>query len=517
MRQDSAPGISVLFEHPEEGEGAEQAGQQPTYFGDLHLDQVVAAALVGREEYALAPFFYSPLSDAGAVRYRQEVLKDLEKPEVAACVLEFAERMRWARRYLSGMEKLEYAHYREGWFLDAAENYCVAVSGLLEGLGSPPVASRGLRLILSHMDALATSDGFVALASQVRQLRAELPRVDYCLFIRGRRVTVSSYEDEPDYSGEIGRTFAKFMEGGAKDYRAKFRDQRSADHVHAQVLQRVARLYPDLFARLKACYLDHQGFIDPAVARFDREVQFYLAYLELVEKLREAGLPFCYPEVSTAEKTTHVEQAFDIALAALRVKRGLPVVKNDIDLEGPERLLVVTGPNQGGKTTFARMFGQLHFLAGLGLLVPGAKAQLFLPDRVFSHFERSEHLDSLRGKLMDELVRTRDILDRATSQSVVVMNESFSSTSLEDARFIGTEVLGRLSGLGALGVYVTFVDELASLNETTVSMVAEADPADPDVRTYKVTRRPADGRAYAMALARKYRLTSTALRERVLR
>jgi len=457
------------------------------------------------------------LKKASTVVYRQEVCQDLEVPEVAACVSSFCARMQRVRSYLRGMGQVEGRHYKQGWLLGAAEHYCTAVNGLSEGLRTSLVKSTGLKSLQEHLATYTRSEGFASLEAQVRYLRAELKKVRYSLSIKGTRVSVGPYGGEPDYSSEIDKVFGKFRQGAVREFLSVFRDFPDANHVHAQVLQRLAKLYPELFSEMEDFFARHKNFLDLTVAAFDRDVRFYLAYLVFTQKLRSAGLAFAYPEVSEQDKATHVEGSFDLALAAVLTGRHEPVVCNDVHLAGPERILVVTGPNQGGKTTFARMFGQLHFLAALGLPVPGRRARLFLPDSIFSHFERGERLDSFSGKLDDELVRARDILAQATGRSVLVMNEAFSSTTLAGSLFIGAKVLERVSELGALCAYVTFADELACLNEAVVSVVAGTEPTDADVRTYKVERRPADGRAYARALAQKHGLSYGQLRQRLAR
>lgn len=503
---------SILFEQP--GNGVDGL-QEPDFFVDLNLDQVLASMTAGREQYELKSFFYASLHDVSAVHYRHEVLRDLERGEVLETITRFADKMQRMRTHLIAVEKLHYPKQKQAWFLDAVEAYCDAVRSFADELASLEVTSRGFRGLLDYLAGYAASERFTVLAAETRALRDALSELRYAVRIQGARVTVSKHKGEPDYSVEVEQTFAKFKQGAVKSYLVNLPDFVEMDHVEAQILDRVARLYPDVFGTLEAYCGRHRDYLDETIGRFDREVQFYLSYLELIRRFRAAGLPFCFPHVSARSKEIAAKETFDIALAYKLVPDGGKVVCNDFYLAEGERIFVVTGPNNGGKTTFARTFGQLHHLASLGLLVPGRSARLFLPDRLYTHFEKEEDIETLRGKFEDELVRVHEILEQATSDSVIVMNESFGSTTLNDALFVGTEVMRRILALGCFGVYVTFVDEVASLSEATVSMVSQIVPENPAERTFKLLRKPADGLAYAWAIAQKYSLTYERLIERI--
>jgi DNA mismatch repair ATPase MutS len=112
-------------------------------------------------------------------------------------------------------------------------------------------------------------------------------------------------------------------------------------------------------------------------------------------------------------------------------------------------------------------------------------------------------------------MRIGDILGQATSGSIVILNEIFSSTTLHDARFLGSKLIKKVMQLDALCVYVTFVDELASMGDSVVSMMSTIVAENPVERTHKVVRKPADGLAHALAIAEKYGLTYERLRGRV--
>ncbi len=574
----SATGPSVLWQAPP---GTAERPPVPECFADLQLDAIVATLTAGRDEYRLRPFFHTLLPDPDAVAYRHAVFHDLEDDERRADVLAFARGMRQVRGLQAQGAGLPEPLQRERLFLDAAVAYVSTVDQLAANLGRRPPASRGLQAVNAYLSGHVAGDAFRALRAEAIRVRDLIAAVYYELTLLRDRVVVARIDggaaqgggggaadgggarpgagtaaaahadvtDYPDAADNLRRAFERFGAGTARRRMTAVSEELAATPLEAQILRQVARLHPEAFDALARFVRRYPDPIDPTVARFDREVQFYLAVLHHVDRWRRSGIAFCYPRISdrgqggggrdgggavvgaddgqggdksggqvdgaVGRERERVVGAVDLALADRLLADGATVVPNGYELAGPERVLVVTGANQGGKTTFARTVGQLHVLAALGCPVAAREARLTLPDRVLTLFEREEDLRDLHGKLQDELVRARELLAQATPASVAIVNEAVGATTAADALQVGRRVLRRLLDVGALGVWVTFVDELASMDPAVASMVCGVDPADPTRRTFELTRRPADGRAYAVAIARAHGLTYDELRRKL--
>jgi DNA mismatch repair protein MutS len=505
---------SILSPHPETRVSVEAAS---ACFPDLHLDQIIAAVTAGDRDDHLEWFFHAPLQDVSGVEYRHEVFRDLDIDERREPIQNFVTSMRTVRRRLRQAEHVWHPLQKQGWFLYAVDTYCGAMKTLRNDLDHIELTSRGLRDFAEYVTGYVDSETFQTLSADTQAVAAELRKVRYSVHIQGLRVNVEKFAGQTDYSAAVTATFERFATEASKDYHIPLKDFADMDHVEEQILACVAKLHREAFALLERFCNRNQSFVDRAIGRFEREVHFYLSYLAFIRRFAAAGLTFSYPDVTAEPGVMRADAAFDLALAIKSIDQDQPVVCNDFRLSGTERIFVVTGPNQGGKTTLARTIGQCAYLATLGCPVPARRAELTLPDQIYTHFERQESLSTLHGKLDDELVRIHDILSRASETSVVIMNESFSSTTVDDALLISTEVLQRLIKLRCIAVYVTFLDELASLDPVCVSMVGEVAQDDPTRRTFKFTRRPADGLAYAAALAHKYGLNHDILRQRIIR
>lgn len=505
--------VSILFD--QHIVDFQETTEVPQYFQDLNLDQLIEAIIARRQDYILKPFFYFPVNTLHDVLYRQAVFKDLESTSLFTTLDSFSQQISQSRRLLAMAGKLYNRYHVEGWFLAAVRVYTRAIKQLVSELTPIDLHSEGLCEFRDYCIHYIQSDLFTTLDSEAETLQSLLSSIQYTVTIRGNAVRVQNYEQQDDYSCEIESIFEKFKQNEVKDYTFKMNQERGLNLVEAQILDNVARLFPDTFAHLDTFVKTYQSFFDPVLDRFDREIQFYLAYVTFMKDVQNKGLNFCLPALSDTDKEIQVQSGYDLALASTRLFSQSPVVCNDFFLVNPERILIISGPNQGGKTTFARAFGQLHYLAKLGCPVPAKSARLYFYDQLFTHFEKEEKIVNLRGKLQDDLVRMHNILQHATPGSILILNEIFNSTTINDAVFLSKQILSAVIELDLICVCVTFIDELSTLSEKTVSMVSMVAPDDPAQRTFKIIRKPADGLSYAIYLAEKYRLTYPQLMERI--
>ena len=176
---------------------------------------------------------------------------------------------------------------------------------------------------------------------------------------------------------------------------------------------------------------------------------------------------------------------------------------------------MVTGANQGGKTTLARALGLLHHLASIGVPVPARAASLQLADSVYTLFERLDDGARTGGRVEADLERARAITDAISPSSLVILNEAFSATTVADALALNRAVLTRIAAKGAMCVVVTFLAELADPDASTVSLVGGVEPGDGAGRTYRFERRPPDGMARAQTLVERHQLDYASVVQRL--
>jgi DNA mismatch repair ATPase MutS len=231
----------------------------------------------------------------------------------------------------------------------------------------------------------------------------------------------------------------------------------------------------------------------------------------------------CRPQIAPArERRCEVKDSYNVnlVLKQLEADDGKPwvVVTNDIQIGPAGHILILTGPNRGGKTTYIQGTGLVHILAQAGCYVPGTQAVISPLDHLFTHFPLEERPESDAGRFGEEAIRLGEIFEQVTRHSLVLMNESLSSTSFSESLYLAQDLVRILRRVGARAIYSTHLHELANrVDELNNSVPGESriisivsSPIEPDGggdglnRTYKLEVRPPLGQSYAREIAARY-------------
>ena len=188
------------------------------------------------------------------------------------------------------------------------------------------------------------------------------------------------------------------------------------------------------------------------------ELAFYVGCLNLAEHLTRRGEPICFPlPVARDERRYAFTGLYDVALA-LSVEHR--VVGNDLQVDGKD-LVLITGANQGGKSTFLRSVGLAQLMMQCGLFVAAESFSATVCDGLFTHYKREEDATMESGKLDEELRRMSGIADGLTANSLVLFNESFAATNEREGSEIARQIVRALLERGVRVFFVTHLYEFA--------------------------------------------------------
>lgn len=189
------------------------------------------------------------------------------------------------------------------------------------------------------------------------------------------------------------------------------------------------------------------------------ELAFYIGCLNLHAKLAELGEPVCLPApAATGARTLSFANLYDAALA---LSRGRSVVGNELKADGKD-LIIVTGANTGGKSTFLRSLGLAHVMMQAGMFVAAEQFRGETANGLFTHFKREEDAAMESGKWDEELSRMSTIVDHLQANAVVLFNESFASTNEREGSEIAAQIVNALLERGVRAFFVTHLYEFAS-------------------------------------------------------
>jgi hypothetical protein len=495
------------------GQNSRFATVPPQCLTDLHLDAIIAATAPDEFQRTV---WYTPLADLAVLEYRQDVAEELQRREFRDLAELLAGALRRARLSIGAAEQEYYKLPAELNLAEAISRFTTAVSEAARRLGELSPRSAGLRHLAAHLAAYVRDASFAELADANAAILARVRGHVFELGIQGGTVWAGPDTGRGPWEDRLRETFGRFSDSRAEEQAAvPPRPRRYLNHIEAQSIGLVAGLFPESFQQLHAFVTAHADFLSADLERLGEELRFYLGFLSVADDLGRTGVGWCVPRVLAGpDGPLQVSGLVDLALA-LDAKSGAELVPNDLHLGADERIAFITGPNQGGKTTFARAAGQLAYVASLGLLVPARSASLPLSNTVLTHFPRPDDPAHDRGGLADEIHRLHDVMVAADGHSLLVFNELFSATSAEDALQLSALLLEQITALGCRVLWVTFLEDLVNSVDGAASLVGQVEPDDPTKPTFRFRAQPPSGRSHAVALAARHGLSSEDLEGRL--
>ena len=393
----------------------------------------------------------SGLTDPDAIVYRQQVLRDcLEHPEIVRQVYDLAVQALDNERQAGGL-----------WFRaspDTILRRSVQVLKLhlevlrqlrqIAGEQAASFRSEGFTRLFAMLGAELSDDYLQAVERHLRELefkRGVFQSAELGKGLKGRRYVVRTPREQrwterlpfANHSDSYSFTIPPRDENGFK----------SLEEIRGQGINLVANAVTQSADHVKSFF-----------SMLRLELAFYLGCLNLHRRLAGTGEPVCFPEPLSADQLTlSANGLYDVCLT-LHV--GDRVVGNDVNADG-KSLVVITGANQGGKSTLLRGLGLAHLMMQAGMFTGAGSFRAGVCNGVFTHYKREEDATMESGKLDEELSRMSQIASQITRHSILLCNESFASTNEREGSEIARQIVRALLDRQIKVLFVTHMFDLA--------------------------------------------------------
>lgn len=492
----------------------------PAFFGDLQMDGICRAIVAKYKEFDILKYFYTIPDSLHTMQYRQKIYQDIEQnSDMIVSLKQYMNQISACMTCFSHFQQVKDPVKKGSYLLLACRHYLSALELLRETLKHASIASEGFSMCLRRLEETFTAAKFQTFCDTVRESFAGIEQLTLTLLIQGQTIRIweSEYKEDEN-SPTVIEQLIHFVHAFDVPVEEEWETQSDAitnpfpspletGALENTIIAILEKSRPDVFNMLRTfASFEFSPEHDPFLLLKD-ELAFYISFYEFEKQLNSVGFQLSFPEIRE-DATLEVCGVYDLALAWKSRFSGQKIVSNDITYQQGKAFLVVTGPNQGGKTTLARAIGQSVYFMLIGLKAPcrSMKAKQF--SRILTHFEVEESVETGAGKLKEELQRLKPMMRLYSQNSFVILNELFTTATTYDAKIMAQKVMKHFIRNECLGIYVTHIQELADEKaaEGIQSMVAQVDETDSSVRTFKIIPKEAEGLGYSDSIVKKYGL-----------
>jgi len=526
---------------------------------DLGIDNIVRIMSDSRDDFIFIKQHLIQLcSDPEVIKFRLDILQDivnneniLEVFEDIIPLIEIIEGNQSPGHIGRKSESTEWKHRKIVWRVETLEAFSEIVSKIYNTLSSyrDNLISEGLINLYEYLKEIVEGEDFKSLVEKLPDFKEEINRLSGVIIgvnLNSRLEPVEAvfldvkakpFRDKP--------LLAKLFNLEEKDSEVFGISQFHSIEKDNSTLER--HLYKDLEEIFEKILTPVEKALNayaqlkvPFILKLKNDICFFSGAFKMIKKLKSAGIKMCRPRVEKPrERICEIDNLVEINLALELLKEELDkddveeedinikpkIVPNDIKFNSEGRIFILTGPNQGGKTTFTRSIGITQILFQAGLFIPASEARISPVDIVYTHFSEKEKISTEDGRLGEESRRLSWIFRNISSDSLLLMNESLSSTSPGESLYLLKDIVKALRILGCRAVFTTHLHRLAeSIDEINTeiegeskvkSLVAEVErkPDSQAKRTYKIKPKPPEGMSFARDIAEKYGISFDRLQD----